>query len=103
MTLKQALEQFRMEDSGYVLGDVSFHAGWTFHRAGANTTDRPREVMTMIYMDEHIRITPPKNKNHIADMERWMPGLTAGDTLSSPLNPVVYSAETGPIIAPETA
>ena len=92
MTLKQALEQFRMEDSAFDLGDVSFHAGWTFHRAGANTTDRPREVMTMIYMDENIRLTKPKNKNHIMDMERWMPGLQAGDVLSSHLNPVIYSS-----------
>ena len=93
VTLKQALEQFRVEDSAYDLGDVSFHAGWTFHRAGPNTTDWPREVMTMIYMDEEIRVTPTKNKNHIVDMERWMPGLAPGDTLSSPLNPVVYSSK----------
>ncbi len=92
MTLKQALETFRLENSDYDLGDVSFHAGWTFHRAGANTTEKPREVMTMIYMDENIRVTPPKNKNHIADMERWMPGLAPGDPLDSPLNPVLYSS-----------
>ena len=92
MTLKQALETFTLENSDYDLGDVSFHAGWTFHRAGANTTDRPREVMTMIYMDEAIRVAPPKNKNHIADLERWMPGLAPGDQLNSPLNPVIYSS-----------
>ena len=101
LTLKQAREQFRMENSPYDLGDVSFHAGWTFHRAGANTTAWPREVMTMIYMDEHIRVTPPKNKNHVLDMERWMPGLTPGDTLSSPLNPVVYSSMAAPETMPE--
>ncbi len=92
LTLKQALEQFPMEDSSFDLGDVSFHSGWTFHRAGANTTDRPREVMTMIYMDENIRLTEPKNKNHVLDIERWAPGLHAGDVLSSPLNPVIYSS-----------
>ncbi len=91
MTLKKALETFPVENSSYDLGDVSFHAGWTFHRAGANTTDKPREVMTMIYMDEHIRLTPPKNKNQTADMERWMPGLKPGDRLQSHLNPVIYS------------
>ncbi len=92
VTLKQALEQFSLEESRYDLGDLSFHSGWTFHRAGANTTDRPREVMTMIYMDENIRIIPPKNKNHTQDMGRWAPGLQAGDILSSPLNPVIYSS-----------
>ncbi|HEY5214765.1 MAG TPA: phytanoyl-CoA dioxygenase family protein [Acidobacteriaceae bacterium] len=90
-TLKEALNSFRLEEGPYDLGDVSFHAGWTFHRAGANSTDRPREVITMIYMDENIRVIEPKNKNHVMDMDRWMPGLKPGDVLSSALNPVVYS------------
>ena len=91
-TLGKALSNFTLEDGPYDLGDVSFHAGWTFHRAGANSTDRPREVMTMIYMDENIHLTEPKNKNHVVDMERWAPGSKPGDVLSSPLNPVVYSS-----------
>jgi ectoine hydroxylase-related dioxygenase (phytanoyl-CoA dioxygenase family) len=93
MTLKEALSIFRLEESGFDLGDLSFHSGWTFHRAGANATDNPREVMTMIYMDENIRLAPPKNKNHLMDMDRWMPGLKTGDILSSPLNPVLYSSK----------
>ena len=92
ITLKQALNQFRLEESGFDLGEVSFHSGWTFHRAGSNTSDRPREVMTVIYMDENIRLAPPKNKNHLMDMDRWMPGLKTGDVLSSHLNPIVYSS-----------
>jgi hypothetical protein len=92
MTLKEALGKFRMEESSFELGEVSFHSGWTFHRAGANSTNQAREVMTMIYMDEKIRLATPKNKNHLMDMERWMPGLKPGDVLSSALNPVVYSS-----------
>jgi ectoine hydroxylase-related dioxygenase (phytanoyl-CoA dioxygenase family) len=91
MTLKQALSSFHLEESSFDLGEVSFHTGWTFHRAGANTTDRPREVMTVIYMDEAMRLVAPKNKNQIADTERWCPGVAAGDVIASPLNPVVYS------------
>lgn len=90
-TLKEALSTFRTEDSEFQLGDVSFHAGWTFHRAGANVTSRPREVMTVIYMDENIRLINPKNKNHLLDMERWCPGVQVGEVLASPLNPVIYS------------
>ena len=92
MMLKEALNAFRLEDSGFDLGDVSFHAGWTFHRAGANSTDRPREVMTMIYMDENMRLVSPKNKNQVNDIERWCPGVKVGDLVASPLNPVIYSA-----------
>lgn len=62
ITLKEALNRFRMEDSPYHFGEVSFHAGWTFHRAGANITDRPRAVMTMIYMDENIRLIASKTR-----------------------------------------
>ena len=47
--------------------------------------------MTMIYMDEHIRLIAPKNKNHAQDMERWTPGLQAGDQLASHLNPILYT------------
>jgi ectoine hydroxylase-related dioxygenase (phytanoyl-CoA dioxygenase family) len=92
MTLKQALNSFRMEESAFALGDVSFHSGWTFHRAGGNTTDRLREVMTIIYTDENIRLIAPRNKNHILDLEKWAPGQHSGEVLSSPINPVIYSS-----------
>lgn len=96
MTLKEALHRFQLEESAFDLGDVSFHSGWTFHRAGANSTDRPREVITVIFMDENIHLIEPKNKNHVADLERWAPGLKAGDVLASSLNPVIYSSTSEP-------
>lgn len=92
LTLKQALQKFRLEETPFALGDVSFHAGWTFHRAAGNTTDRPREVMTVIYMDEDIRLTKPRNKNQAVDIERWCPGIKEGEVLASPLNPVIYTS-----------
>lgn len=99
LTLKQALNAFSLEEGAFDIGDVSFHAGWTFHRAGANTTDRPREVMTIIYMDEDMQLVSPKNKNQIADMERWCPGLQIGEVVASPLNPVIYSSKSIPDVA----
>jgi len=99
LTLKQALNTFSLEEGAFDLGDVSFHAGWTFHRAGANTTDRPREVMTIIYMDEEMRLVSPRNKNQIADTERWCPGLQIGEVVASPLNPVIYSSKSIPDVA----
>ena len=97
LTLKEALKTFSMEESGFELGDVSFHAGWTFHRAGANASDRPRAVMTMIYMDENMTLAAPKNKNQVIDIERWCPGVQIGEVVSSPLNPVLYSSSHEPL------
>jgi len=36
----------------FEFGEVSFHSGWTFHRADGNATSVPREVFTIIYIDE---------------------------------------------------
>ena len=94
MTLKQALQSFHLAEEPFDLGDVSFHSGWTFHRAGANSTSAPREVMTVIYMDEEMRLAQPKNKNQIADWERWCPGVAVGEVIASPINPVLYSRRT---------
>jgi ectoine hydroxylase-related dioxygenase (phytanoyl-CoA dioxygenase family) len=93
MTLKQALQSFRVEESAFELGDVSFHAGWTFHRAGANTTERPREVMTVIYMDKEMRLSEPRNKNQAADRETWCPGVRVGEVIASEINPVLYAKD----------
>ena len=40
---------------------VSFHLGWTFHKAGPNTSTQPRSVMTVIYMDADMRLVPALN------------------------------------------
>jgi ectoine hydroxylase-related dioxygenase (phytanoyl-CoA dioxygenase family) len=72
------------------LGEVSFHTGWMYHRAGPNVTDRMRKVMTMIYMDKDIRLKAPINKHQQADWEAWCPGAVIGEVVDTPLNPVIY-------------
>lgn len=79
-----------VDSSPYDLGEVSFHYGYTFHRAGPNTTELPREVMTIIYMDSEMRVTEPKNKNQQADLDTWMPGCEPGGLADSELNPVLF-------------
>ena len=74
------------------LGEVSFHSGWTFHRAGANRTDRCREVMTVIYMDVDMRLAAPRNRNQVVDRETWCPGAVVGERIETALNPVLYEA-----------
>jgi ectoine hydroxylase-related dioxygenase (phytanoyl-CoA dioxygenase family) len=91
--LQRALAGFQLDEGPFALGDVSFHAGWTFHRAGANTTRQPREVMTIIYMDQDMRLVEAKNKHQVNDTQTWCPGVRVGETIASPLNPLVYSKE----------
>ena len=78
-------------DEPFDLGEVSFHSGWTFHRAGRNLTERPREVMTVIMMDEEMRLAAPRNDNQQADWDAWCPGAKVGEIIRSPINPVLWS------------
>ncbi|MBN8824118.1 MULTISPECIES: phytanoyl-CoA dioxygenase family protein [unclassified Spirosoma] len=84
-------QNFSMNDTPFELGEVSYHAGWTFHRAGPNLSDRPRKVMTMIYMDKDQIISQPRNQYQIADHITWLAGLPVGSQPQDELNPVLYS------------
>ncbi len=82
-----------MVEEPFELGEVSFHAGWTFHRAGKNASTRPREVMTVIYMDRDMRLAAPRNENQQADWDGWCPGAKIGELIDTPLNPVLWNRE----------
>lgn len=89
-------QKLRVTDFKHVIepfdaGEISFHSGWVFHRAGANTTNQMRKVMTIIYMDEHMKLKQPENKNQILDWETWCPGAKIGEEINSPINPVLFS------------
>jgi ectoine hydroxylase-related dioxygenase (phytanoyl-CoA dioxygenase family) len=73
------------------VGEISFHSGWIFHRAGANLTNKMRKVMTIIYMDKDMLLKAPENANQENDWHTWCPGATIGDVIDTPLNPVLYS------------
>ncbi len=72
------------------VGEISFHSGWVFHRAGANQTAETRKVMTVIYMDKHMKLKKPENDGQINDWNTWCPGAKIGKTINTPLNPVLY-------------
>lgn len=82
---------FELIEQPFALGDVSFHLGWTFHRAGANTSDKPRSVMTMIYMDEHMRLSAPTSAMQHNDWQQWCPGARPGEIIATEKNPVCFS------------
>ncbi len=72
------------------LGEISFHSGWVFHRAGANVTDQVRKVMTIIYMDKNMVLQKPENKNQENDWHTWCIGAKVGQVIDTELNPVLY-------------
>lgn len=92
--MQEALEAggFPTDQTPFAAGDVSVHGGWTFHRAGPNTTDRPRRVMTVIYMDIDMRLAESQHENHELDREAFCPGIAVGALIDSPLNPIIYES-----------
>lgn len=88
-------QRLRVTDFAHVIepfdvGEISFHSGWVFHRAGANTTNQERKVMTIIYMDKDMRLKEPENDNQINDWNTWCPGAKVGEVINSPINPVLF-------------
>ncbi|MEO8204645.1 MAG: phytanoyl-CoA dioxygenase family protein [Chthoniobacterales bacterium] len=86
------LSNFSIDESAFDVGEVSFHLGYTFHRAGPNTSASPREVMTVIYMDSDMRLAESRNDQQRKDGEMWCPGVKIGAQINSELNPVLYTA-----------
>lgn len=84
------VNSFKHVVEAYEPGEISFHSGWVFHRAGANTTDQMRKVMTIIYMDKNMRLKNPENKNQVNDWNTWCPGTKVGDIIATPINPVLF-------------
>jgi ectoine hydroxylase-related dioxygenase (phytanoyl-CoA dioxygenase family) len=72
------------------IGEISFHSGWIFHRAGANSTDHVRKVMTIIYMDKDMKLKAPENDGQQKDWATWCPGVEIGQTVNSHLNPILF-------------
>jgi ectoine hydroxylase-related dioxygenase (phytanoyl-CoA dioxygenase family) len=71
-------------------GDATFHSGWTVHSSHPNTSDRTREVLTIIYYADGTRIMQPDSDYRRVDMEAFHPGQSPGDPAASPLNPLLY-------------
>jgi ectoine hydroxylase-related dioxygenase (phytanoyl-CoA dioxygenase family) len=88
---KLRVTDFKHVIEPFDLGEVSFHSGWVFHRAGANKTGEVRKVMTVIFMDSNMLLQEPTNENQKKDWEVWCPGAEIGKVIDTRLNPVIYS------------
>lgn len=75
------------------LGEVSFHSGWVFHRAGVNQTEKMRKVMTVIYMDKDMILKEPENENQKKDWEVWCPDAKIGEIINTEMNPIIYQRQ----------
>ncbi len=73
-------------------GDATFHRGWTLHRASANPTDRPRTVMTVIYVADGARVAEPASPSQELDRQLWLAGAAPGDPVDGVLNPRLGAA-----------
>jgi len=90
ITANMQAHGFRVVDEPFDLGEVSFHLGWTFHRAGPNSSRTARSVMTVIYMDRDMRLSAPTNANQRNDWQKWCPGAVVGEVIATPKNPVLF-------------
>lgn len=70
-------------------GDATFHRGFTIHNATGNNSDKMREVMTIIYIADGARISPPKHSWQKNDLEKWLMGKPVGELIDSELNPKI--------------
>lgn len=90
ITAAMEAQQFPIVDQPFALGDVSFHSGWLFHKAGANVSQTPRSVMTIIYMDAAMRLSEPVNGPQRADRAHWCQGVEVGAIIDGPGNPLLF-------------
>ena len=93
VTAAMEAQGFPVVDGAFELGEVSFHLGWTFHRAGANLSTTPRSVMTVIYMDRDMRLKAPDNHMQQQDWDKWCPGARIGEVIDTPYNPLLYESD----------
>jgi ectoine hydroxylase-related dioxygenase (phytanoyl-CoA dioxygenase family) len=77
-------------------GDATFHAGWTVHAAHRNASGQTREVLTVIYFEDGVRIAEPDSEFRKTDMQVFFPGQKPGEVAGTPINPLLYSSPTSP-------
>jgi ectoine hydroxylase-related dioxygenase (phytanoyl-CoA dioxygenase family) len=70
-------------------GDATFHYGYTLHKAPGNSSDKMREVMTIIYFADGAKVTAPVNDAQEKDRQVWLEGLPPGSMAASALNPLI--------------
>jgi ectoine hydroxylase-related dioxygenase (phytanoyl-CoA dioxygenase family) len=94
ISANMARRGFTFECGAFELGEVSFHSGWTFHKAGPNLSAQPRAVMTVIYMDAQMRLADTLSAAQQHDRDQWCPGTRPGEVITTAKNPLVWPRDT---------
>ena len=71
-------------------GDATFHAGLTLHRAPGNQGSYTREVMTVIYYPDGVKLLEPDNPGREEDRRAIYPEGKSGEPAVSELTPLLY-------------
>jgi hypothetical protein len=48
--------------------------------------------MTIIYMDEEMRLAEPRNPSQQNDRDKWCGETQIGDVIDTPITPVIWSS-----------
>ncbi|MCX6532981.1 MAG: phytanoyl-CoA dioxygenase family protein [Actinobacteria bacterium] len=74
----------------FVVGDATFHTGWTLHSAPANTTSTMRSVITIIYYADGTLIGETNHPARDLDLALWLGNAKPGTPADSPSNPLLW-------------
>ncbi|MHB1158589.1 MAG: phytanoyl-CoA dioxygenase family protein [Phycisphaerales bacterium] len=73
----------------FELGEASFHYGWTFHRAPANTGSQVRKALSIMYYADGSKVKAFTNDSQRRDAEHFLQNAQPGDDAVSELNPLL--------------
>ena len=71
-------------------GDATFHTGWTLHRAPPNSSGTERQVMTIIWYADGMKISELDTDGRKNDVAYIFPGGKPGDPAVSTDTPLVW-------------
>lgn len=80
-----------VDESGFGVGEVSFHHNLSFHTAGGNTTNVSRCALANTFFASGARVVDAPTMVS-GDWQKFLPGVDPGGVAASPLNPICWPA-----------
>jgi ectoine hydroxylase-related dioxygenase (phytanoyl-CoA dioxygenase family) len=89
--LAETLKQFPIHETPFDLGEVSYHSGWTYHRAGTNSSKKARRVMNGDLHGQGYSRCRTHQRIQDRRLEYMVDSKPVGSVADGKLNPVLYS------------